>query len=331
MPLHIQKLASRLTFRQLQVFKEVHELRSYSKAGEMLGLTQPAVSSQMRHLEQAVGMPMFEYVGRKLYCTAAGDEMAICVQAIFRELSDMQNRLADLDGRVAGELRLVAVSTAQYVVPYLLGSFLQLNPQVDVSVSVVNRSLALHRLSENKDDLVIMGMVPPDRPLTSLPFLDNELVPVVPADHPLLRQQSVTPENFLGSGLLAREPGSGSRLALEVFCQQHRYRMVPTMELGSNEAVKHAVIAGLGVAVIPALSIRAELALGTLRKLDIAGFPLRRSWCVVYPSGRKPTPVMQAFIDYIQQNLAQFSQMFRRLGHDVMDQGAIRSVDRKGG
>lgn len=314
MPLTIQKLASRLTFRQLQVFKAVHELRNYSRAGEMLGLTQPAVSSQMRHLEQAVGMPMFEYVGRKLYCTAAGEEMAACVQSIFRELADMQNRLAALEGRVAGDMRLVAVSTAQYVVPYLLGSFLQLNPQVNVSVSVVNRATALQRLNDNKDDLVIMGMVPPDRPLTSLPFLDNRLVPTVPAGHPLLEQERVTPEDFLGSRLLAREPGSGSRLALEVYCQQHRYRMEPTMELGSNEAIKHAVMAGLGVAVIPELSIRAELALGTVQALDIAGFPLRRSWCVVYPSGRQPTPAMQSFIDYIQQNIAQFDRLFGRLG-----------------
>src|SRR5690554_1213979 len=234
MPLTIHKLASRLTFRQLQVFKAVHELRNYSRAGEMLGLTQPAVSRQIRHLEQALGMPMFEYVGRTLYCTAAGEEMAVCVQTIFRELADMQNRLAALEGKVAGELRLVAVSTAQYVVPYLLGSFLEQNPQVNVSVSVVNRATALQRLNDNQHDLVIMGMVPPDRPLTSLPFLDNKLVPAVPAGHPLLEQPVVTPEDFLGSQLLAREPGSGSRLALEVYCQQHRYRMEPIMELGSN-------------------------------------------------------------------------------------------------
>jgi len=314
MPLTIHKLASRLTFRQLQVFKAVYELRSYSKAGELLGLTQPAVSSQMRHLEQAVGMPMFEYVGRKLYCTAPGEEVAACVHSVFRELAGMQNRLAALEGRVAGDLRLVAVSTAQYVVPYLLNAFLQLNPQVHVSVSVVNRATALQRLQDNSDDLVIMGMVPPDRPLASLPFLDNELVPVVPAGHPLLAQEVVRPEDFLGSQLLAREPGSGSRLALEVYCQQQRLKLEPAMELGSNEAIKHAVAAGLGVAVIPKLSILSELALGTVQSVEMPGFPLRRSWCVVYPQARQPTPVMQAFIDYIQQDLARFERLFQQLG-----------------
>lgn len=313
MPLSIQKLASRLTFRQLQVFKAVYDLKSYSRAGELLGLTQPAVSSQMRHLEQALGTPVFEYVGRQLYCTAAGEEMALCVSAVFQELAQMQDRLAALEGRVAGDLKLVAVSTAQYVVPYLLGAFLQLNPQVNVSVAVVNRAIALQRLNDNSDDLAIMGMVPTERPLSSLPFLDNELVPVVPAGHPLLQKGRVTAQHFLDSQLLVREPGSGSRLALELYCQQHRLKLSPSMELGSNDAVKHGVLAGLGVAVIPRLSVVSELKLGTLQVPAVAGFPLRRSWCVVYPQARHPTPAMRAFIDYIQQNIAQFERLFRRL------------------
>lgn len=312
MPLSIQKLASRLTFRQLQVFKAVYDLESYSKAGDLLGLTQPAVSSQVRHLEQAVGLPMFEYVGRRLYCTAAGEEMASCVRAIFGELARVQNNLAALEGRVAGELKLVAVNTAQYVVPYLLRAFLNLNPEVAVSVTVVNRATALQRLHDNRDDLVIMGMVPSERPLASLPFLDNELVPVAPHGHPLLDQREVTAQGFLDSQLLVRESGSGSRLALELHCQQQRLQVSPSMELGSNDAVKHAVLAGLGVAVLPKLSILSELALGSLHVVDLPGFPLRRSWCVVYPQAKHPTPAMRAFIDYIQQNIRQFEQMFLR-------------------
>lgn len=312
MPLTIQNLASRLTFRQLQVFKAVYDLKNYSKAGELLGLTQPAISSQVRHLEQALGLPMFEYVGRKLYCTAAGEEMAKCVRSVFAALEKMQNNLAALEGQVAGELRLVAVNTAQYVVPYMLGAFLQLNPQVTVSVSVVNRATALQRLNDNADDLVIMGMVPAERPLTSLPFLDNELVPVVPKGHPLLGQANVNAQAFLDSGLLVRESGSGSRLALELYCQNQRLRAIPSMELGSNDAVKHAVLAGLGVAVLPKLGVLSELALGSLSIVNIAGFPLRRSWCVVYPQARHPTPALRAFIDYVQQNIRRFEQLFLR-------------------
>ncbi|KAA1176343.1 LysR family transcriptional regulator [Marinobacter salinexigens] len=312
MPLSIQKISNRLTFRQLQVFKAVYELESYSKAGDLLGLTQPAVSSQIRHLEQALGMPMFEYVGRRLYCTAAGEEMMECVRSVFGELERVQTKLAALEGRVAGELKLVAVNTAQYIVPYLLRAFLDLNPEVQVSVIVVNRATALERLSENRDDLVIMGMVPTEKPLASLPFLDNELVPVVPAGHPLARQKGVSAQAFLDSQLLVREHGSGSRLALELHCQQQGLRVMPSMALGSNDAVKHAVLAGLGVAVLPKLSILSELALGSLEVADVAGFPLRRSWCVVYPQARHPTPAMRTFLEYIQQNIRQFEEMFLR-------------------
>ncbi len=310
MPLSIQKIVGRLTFRQLQVFKAVYEQQSYSRAGDLLGLTQPAVSSQIRQLEQALNQPLFEYVGRRLFCTAAGERLALSIDKVFLELSALQTDLAELQGNVAGELRLVAVNTAQYMVPYLLRAFLDLHPKISVRVKVVNRATALQRLNENNDDLVIMGMVPTDKPLVSLPFLDNEMVPVVPNEHPLLQQKTITPQAFLDSQLLAREPGSGSRLALEQHCQQRRLRFSPSIEIGSNDAVKHAVIAGLGVAVLPRLSILSELELGRLKVLSIEGFPLRRSFCVVHPQAKHPTPAMQAFLDYIQQNIKQFEQMF---------------------
>ncbi|UZE95473.1 LysR family transcriptional regulator [Alkalimarinus alittae] len=313
MPLSNKQMISRLTFRQLQVFNAVFELKSYSKAGERLGLTQPAVSSQIRQLEHALDQPLFEYIGRRLFCTAAGERLALSVEKIFLELRVIHTDLAALGGKVAGELRLVAVNTAQYVVPYLLRAFLDLHPQINVSVKVVNRATALQRLHENSDDLVVMGMVPTDKSLNALPFLDNELVPVVPEGHPLLKKDSVTAQAFLDSRLLMRESGSGSRLALELHCHLKRLRVQPGIELGSNDAVKHAVMAGLGVAVLPLLSILPELELGKLKVVNIAGFPLRRSWSVVYPQAKHPTPVMRAFLDYVQQSIKQFDQMFMSL------------------
>ena len=310
MPLSVHKLTGRLTFRQLQVFKAVYDLRSYSKAGEVLGLTQPAVSSQVRQLEQAIDQPLFEYVGRRLFTTAAAERLAESISQIFIELSNLQSDLGALKGNVAGELRLVAVSTAQYMVPYLLRSFLDLHPGISVSVKVVNRSTALQRLHENTDDLIIMGMVPADRALVSVPFLDNALVPVVPEGHPLLSRSEVTPQEFLDSHLLVREPGSGSRLALEQHCQQQRLRFKPAMELGSNDSVKHGVIAGLGVGVLPRLSIPAELELGRLKEVSLEGFPLHRDFCVVHPQAKHPTPAMQAFLDYVRQNTRWLESMF---------------------
>ena len=311
-PITIPKLASRLTFRQLHIFHAVYLLKSYSKAGNELGLTQPAVSSQIRQLEEAIGMPVFEYIGRRLFCTAAGEALAKSTSLIFTEIGKLQSNLAELEGVVAGELRLVAVNTAQYVVPYLLRAFLNLYPQVKVSVRVVNRAAAIQRLEDNSDDLVIMGMVPSERPYTSLPFLDNELVPVVPTDHPFLSTPAFSTQEFLDSQLLIRESGSGSRLALETHCRNHHLHITNYMELGSNDALKHAVIAGLGVAVLPKVSILPELKLGLMHIIDLPDFPLKRSWCVVYPQAKHPTPAMRAFIEYIQQNIRQFEHTFLR-------------------
>ncbi len=308
----IPRLASRLTFRQLQVFQAVYLNRSYSKAGAQLGLTQPAVSSQIRQLEETLGLPLFEYVGRRLFVTSAGETLVKHAEQIFGELEHLQSDINRQRGVVAGELRLVAVSTAQYVVPYLLRAFLNLHPDVKTSVSVVNRATALQRLEENKDDLVIMGMVPDDKPLVALPFLNNELIPVVPPGHPLLQNPSPKTQDFLNSELLLREPGSGSRLALEHHCQLHRLRLHSAMELGSNAAVKHAVMAGLGVAVLPRLSVMSELRLGALEILKLPGFPLNRSWCLVYPQAKYPTPTMRAFVEYVQQNLKQLEDFFGR-------------------
>lgn len=313
MPLTIQNLTSRLTFRQLQVFHAVYELRSYSQAGERLGLTQPAVSSQIRQLEQAIAAPLFEYVGRRLFNTPAAERLFDCSNGIFQELRKLQTDLAAQQGEVAGELRLVAVNTAQYVVPYLLRAFLDLYPKVEVSIRVVNRATAIKTLNENSDDLVIMTMIPSGKPLASIPFLNNELVAVVPAEHSLLQVESPTVQQFLDSNLLLRETGSGSRLALETHCQHQRLSIQPGLVLGSNDAVKHGVLAGLGVAVLPKLSLLPELQLGSLRTLPLPGFPLRRSWCLVYPQGKHPTPAMRAFIDYTQQNISHFEQMFERI------------------
>ena len=312
MPLSVQKLISRLTLRQLQVFLAVYEHKNYSKAGEHLGLTQPAVSSQIKQLESALNVPVFEYIGRKLYCTVAGERLAKSVYIMFDELRFLQNNLAELEGQIAGDLNIVAVNTAQYVIPYLLKHFCEKNPKINVNVKVVNRSEAIERLSGNQDHLVIMGIVPEEKPLASLPFMDNEFLAVANSEHPIHGEKCVDLGSFLNAGLLIREQGSGSRLALELHCEGKRTPISPKMQLGSNDAVKHGVVAGLGVAVLPKLSILPELELGILKSVPLAGFPLRRSWCAVYSKHKHPTPAMNAFLEFIQENLGNMNEMFEQ-------------------
>jgi DNA-binding transcriptional LysR family regulator len=313
MPYSFSQLLNRLSFRQLNVFITVYQLRGYSKAADKLGLTQPAVSSQIRHLEQVLEQPLFEYIGKKLYVTSAGEQVAGFVKSMFADLEDMQSTLSEMTGSVSGILDLAAVSTAQYVVPHLLVGFLRQYPRVRVKLTVVNRSKAISILDENLNDLVIMGMVPEDRLLSIMPFLDNELIPVVPAGHILTGQPIVKHEDFFLLPMLVREPGSGTRHAVEAFCSEQKISINPLMELGSNAAVKHGVLAGLGVAVMPKLSIQLELEKGILHQLTMDGFPLRRSWNTVYPRNKHLSPVTEAFLSYIDLNIPSIKEHFENL------------------
>ncbi len=311
MALSLQQLVSRLSFRQMQVFQAVYQQKGYRKAAEYLGLTQPAVSSQMRHLENALEQPLFEYIGRQLYCTEAGERVAVFIERLFGQMGELQSELNLLREALSGALRLSIVSSSQTVVPYLLSSFLKEFPAVNVHIDVVNRTQALERLKLNIDDLVIMAMVPEGRSLSTLPFLDNELIPVINNQHPLNKQTQVSAKQFFAEPMLIRENGSGTRFAVEHHCQQHRLQIKPTMELSSNESIKHAVIAGLGVAILPRLSVIAELRTGQLKMLEIQDFPIRRSWCLVHPMGKYPSRVAQAFIDHVYERLEQIHTYFQ--------------------
>ncbi len=313
--MNIQQLVSRLSFRQLQVFQTVYQVRGYRKAAEYLNLSQPAVSSQIKKLEQALEQPLFEYVGRTLYCTQAGEKVAEFINALFSDISRLQSDLYALKGDLSGELKISAVNTAQPVIPYLIKQFSKSFPSITVTVGVINRAQALNNLEQNNDELIIMGMVPNDRPLTVLPFLDNELIPIMSSGYDLASKGSLAPQQFLQQPMILREEGSGSRLALEQHCQHNRLTIGSYMEFGSNDAVKYAVMAGLGVAVIPRLSVTSELKLGLIKTITMKGFPLRRSWCLVYPRGKHLTPVNQAFLDFIQQNIAEINQHFSHLKH----------------
>ncbi|WP_404326162.1 LysR family transcriptional regulator [Cobetia sp. UIB-001] len=303
-------LLNRLTFRQLQVFQAVHRQQSYSRAAEQLGLTQPAVSAQIRQLEQALEQSLFKYAGKTLHILPAADALANSVQSIFGEVSSLQMELSEIAGTIRGELNLAAVSTAQYVVPHILARFRARYPEVSVRLRVCNRGQALERLAERRDDLVIMGMVPDDANLAFMPILDNELIPVVWPGHPLLEVKGITLEDLAQYYMLMREPGSGTRTAFEEFAARERVSLPHTLELGSNEAIKQGVMAHLGVAILPRLAVQLELASGLLASPSLPGFPLRRSWCTVYPKDRYPTPVTELFLRFVRELLPELNAHF---------------------
>ncbi len=181
----MRKSLMRMTLRQLQVFRAVCESRSYSRAAEEMALTQPAVSLQIRQLEELVGQPLFEYVGKKLYLTDAAEALLKTSTDLFQRLESLDMQLSDLKGSLQGQLRLAVESSAKYITPHLFKAFQNLHPEVSLSLTVVNRTQVIKRLADNRDDLVIMSLVPQDMALEFLPFLNNPIIAVAPPDHPL--------------------------------------------------------------------------------------------------------------------------------------------------
>ena len=317
----------RSTLRQLEVFEAIARLGSFTRAAEELFLTQPTVSMQIKKLADAVGMPLFEQVGKKIYLTDAGRAL----QAFTRELLDLFARfemtLADMKGLKRGTLRLAVVTTAEYFAPRLLGPFCQQYPGVDVSLKVSNRERVLERLADNQDDLYILGQPPEGLDVVAEPFLDNPLVVLAPANHPLAGKKKVPLARLAEEPFLMREPGSGTRAATERLFAEHGLEMNVRMELGSNEAIKQAIVGGLGVSVLSRHTMVLDASVGQIVVLDVVEFPIGRQWYVVYPGGKQLSMVTRAFLDYLRQAPALAGIPARRSG--TPRDGAPR-VTRKG-
>lgn len=300
----MRKSLLRITFRQLQVFRAVCASLSYSRAAEEMALTQPAVSLQIRQLEELLGQPLFDYVGKKLYLTPAAEALLKASEDIFARLDSLDMQLADLQGALQGQLSLAVESSAKYFTPHLFAAFRQQHPEVSLQLTVSNHAQTIKRLSVNRDDLLIMSQVPQNMALEFLPFLNNPIVAVVRPDHPLCRSATLALQDLTRWPLLVREAGSGTRKACEEYCHQKRAHFAQTMELGSLEAQREAVLAGLGLALLPRHAVSLELSSGRLLELPVQELPLYRSWCVVHPRGKRLSPVAQAFIAFIRSERA---------------------------
>ena len=289
-----------ITLQQLRVFEAVAHHRSFTKAAEAVHLTQPAVSIAIRRMEETVGIPLFERIGKKVYLSRAGEALAEQIRVIHREIDNLGSLVSSLQGGVQGPLCIAGVTTCKYFMPHLLGAFVRLYPGVRPSLTVTNRARVLHRLAENQDDLVIMGQVSEGLPVEAFPFLDNSLVVVGWPTHPLAGRRNLALRALLQERFLSREAGSGTRAAVDQAFRRERTEIEPYMELGSSEAIKQAVIAGLGISVLSARNVRPEVEQGRLRILDVAGFPLRRHWYAVHPKGKHLSRTAATFLAFLR-------------------------------
>ncbi len=296
-----QGLIRHLTLRQMQIFEAVVRLGSYTRAAEELHLSQPTVSMQVKKLGESIGYPLLEKLGNQIHTTTVGHEVYTSAKNILANVVSLGETAAELEGIVKGPLRLAVITTAKYFMPHLLGAFISLHPQVKPILKVTNRSRVLERLKSNEDDLLIMGQVPVELDVEAYPFIDNELVVVASTHHPLTQYSSITLKQLSEERFLVREVGSGTRLAVDRLFEEQGLKVQPYMELGSSEAIKQAVMAGLGISVLSRHNLRLELAGNHIAVLDVKSFPLFYRWYAVHLKGKKLSLVSRTFLDFLLQ------------------------------
>ncbi|MCT7955163.1 LysR family transcriptional regulator [Laspinema palackyanum] len=287
------------TLHQLRVFEAVARHKSFTRAAEELFLTQPSVSMQVKQLAKSVGMPLFEQVGKRLYLTEAGEELLGACRDIFDRLSQFEMTVADLQGLKQGQLKLSVITTAKYVIPRLLGPFCQRYPGIDVSLKVTNHEGLQERLNDNLDDLYILSQPPATPDVLCHEFLDNPLVVLAPMNHPLAFEKDIPIERLNGEPFIMREPGSGTRQAVQKMFEDRGVAVKVRLDLGSNEAIKQAIAGGLGISVLSRHVLTLDGWQNQLTILDVEGFPIPRQWYAIYPSGKQLSVVARTFFDYL--------------------------------
>ena len=290
------------SLRQIQIFESVARQLSYTRAAEELHLTQPAVFAQIKQLEEGIGMPLLERVGKQLHLTAAGLEVLASGREMIGAKERLEMRLADMQGLKRGRLRVAMVTTAKYLIPRLLAEFCVRYPGIEASLAVTNREKLLTRLAANEDDLVILGAPPEEIDVVATHIADNLLMVIARNDHALARRKAIPLAEIAEEPFILREPGSGTRLATENYFTSQGFKLNVRMELGSNEAIKQAIAGGLGVSVLSHHTLALEGENGLLQPLDVKGFPLYRKWYVAYSRGKHLSSVAEAFIEHLLDN-----------------------------
>ncbi len=288
-----------VTFRQLKVFEAVARHLSFTQAAQELHLTQPAVSMQIKQLEEAVGLPLFEQLGKKIYLTQAGQEMHHYCRNIASELAAAEATLEQLKGVHRGHLSIAVASTANAFATRLLASFAKQFEGISFSLDVTNRATLVRQLENNERDLVIMGRPPQGMDLVTEAFMDNPLVVIAPPDHPLVNKNELSIESLKDEVFVVREQGSGTRIAMERFFHERGIQLETGMEMTSNEAIKQAVEAGLGLGIVSVHTLELELETGRLVILNVKGFPILRHWYLVHRRGKRLSPVAEAFRQFV--------------------------------
>jgi DNA-binding transcriptional LysR family regulator len=291
-----------VSLRQLRVFEAAAAHRSFSKAAEALHLTQPGVSMHIKELEAHAGLPLFDRIGKKLYITEAGQELLARARDILRGLKEAEDALDGLKGLRRGRINLAVVSTAKYFVPQLLARFRIDYPQLEIRLAVNNRNSVIEQLVANEVDLAIMGRSPQALDTIAEPFAQNPHVIIAAPEHALASKRRISVEAVAKETFIVREPGSGTRLAMQQFFEERGVMCKVGMEMASNETIKQAVMAGMGISFISRHTLELELQTQKLVVLDVRGTPVMRRWHVAHLAKKRLSPTAAAFRQFVLEH-----------------------------
>lgn len=297
-----------VTIRQLGIFNAVADQLSFTRAAAQLYLTQPAVSLQIRRLEEQVGLPLFEQLGKQIYLTDAGQELIHYSRSIHRELEEMKEMFAQIQDISRGTLSVSVATTASSFATRLIAAFLRQYPGASVRLDVTNRRTLIEQLNSNEKDLILMGQPPEDMDIIGEPFMDNPLVVIASPNHRLTGCKHITIEELRDEPFVVREPGSGTRSAMERLFGQHGISPVIRVEIADSGALKQAVAGGLGLGVVSRHTLDLDLKTVSLAILNAEHFPIARQWFLVYRKGKRMSPITLAFKAFVFEHAREFVQ-----------------------
>lgn len=289
------------TLHQLEIFHKVSKLKSVTRASEELFLTQPAVSIQLKNFQDQFQIPLFEVVGRKIYISEFGEEITLAAEKILNEVNAINYKTISFQGELAGKLKVAIVSTAKYVMPYFLTDFINQHKGVDLSMDVTNKTEVVRSLENNEVDFALVSTIPKHLKINRIPLMDNNLFLIGGRQHKS-SEKNLSNKEIEQLQLIYREQGSATRNKMEYFIASNKISTYKKMELKSNEAVKQAVIAGLGYSIMPLIGIKNELKNGDLKIVSVKNLPMKTDWNLIWLNSKNLSSIAKNFIDHIYEN-----------------------------
>jgi DNA-binding transcriptional LysR family regulator len=288
------------TLNQLQIFLKVVKTQSVTKASEELHLTQPAVSIQLKNFQEQFEIPLTEVIGRKIFITDFGKEIAIAAEQILNQVYAINYKTLAYKGQLSGRLKISVVSTGKYVMPYFLSEFIQQNDGVELHMDVTNKNKVIESLEHNEVDFALVSILPTKMKIEKLDLLQNKLFLVGNAQATFKKKYN-SKAIFNDLPLIYRESGSGTRQTMEHFIEKNKIKTLKKLELTTNEAVKQAILAKLGYSIMPLIGIKSELQNNELQIIPVAGLPIKTTWSLIWLKGKKHSPVCLSFLEHLQK------------------------------